>query len=527
MELKFIEHIEGFPIPDEKYFDYFVNYFSKDHILIMLSRINLELTLFSGRWKQASWQKKIAGHYIKEPNNLRLISKSLRIKNQNTLFNRVSVLYAIDKILPIKEQNNTRLIQEKDIVLFFLSLNKKINRIKSTYESNRFVKMELQKLLHPEPFVNIFHVGLIKSKAIFSNQKLKILFKEYGQINRINFSTIRSFSLSVLMGLIQKNPNQSVFLFENDIANQIVNFFQKKNSAPKQHEFDFSILKSKPLYKTKNGTIALDINFLGEFTNKSIINDFFFNFLRSKSVKRTNLMALIGGVFESEVCSYWESVFKNKSTSVYKSLEGLKIRLSAGEIEIADFYYRQNNFVAIGQIKSSEKNIKDTFRSTEEQAKEILVEKSGLKQLIDTIHHFSSDTIKKIDADLPTEKQLTILPILIVEDDAIVYSEGYKFLQNKLFKEVENIKKSSPIIKRYNFKKLLILNQSSALKFTLLIRKREHGILSILREFSREKEQNFHFFIENHFSIFNEANYFIFLEELPKLMSEVKQLENA
>ena len=195
---------------------------------------------------------------------------------------------------------------------------------------------------------------------------------------------------------------------------------------------DFLPLKKNPIFSWEplnsdefTGFAVLDMTFLLEKLDSFFINDFWFDYLKTKSdLNRTDWGNFIGSkFFEPFVYDIISNTFNNNQNYIVKMLDELKITLPAkSEIEIADVYIRHKQKIACIEVKSNFINMIDGYKSVttidEFNALDItkFYKSFGLTQMVETMKNFHTYKHHLKDDGLNLNRKVHLYPLILVNE---------------------------------------------------------------------------------------------------------------
>jgi len=200
-------------------------------------------------------------------------------------------------------------------------------------------------------------------------------------------------------------------------------------------------IRKYPFYKYPNKSeyILIDSMALIEKSYSQLINDFWFDWLRSQTDEQGNLKydikeyrGVVGLFFES----YIEKIFIDAFGSIpYTKLllfDDLLIKENRTSKEFSDLYFRQNNRILIGEAKSGNVYDKEKYSGDlnrfYKQNRDSFFKNFGVKQLAESI--IELDRIHTLDNKFPIGHRKKIYPVIILNDKIFQTP-----LMNNLFNE--------------------------------------------------------------------------------------------
>lgn len=218
------------------------------------------------------------------------------------------------------------------------------------------------------------------------------------------------------------------------------------NHTDPKHDFDLINLKKYPFYKeSETRYILLDFDFLIEKVYHFFINDYYFDYIKpNENIGYDYYASEIGYFFETYVSSILKKSLHRKEI-IIKTLDELKSNIKGSEIELADFYIREDNRIILGQIKASALNNEQNEGTAEKlfSKNKNFLKDFGLNQTFDSLDYFN-EFPKEFDETITKEAQkYEIYPVIVLNDllassvmlPILFQSELVRFLDNR---EYEN-----------------------------------------------------------------------------------------
>lgn len=379
-------------------------------------------------------------------------------KDYPLIFTRPSCLYGIEEILNLNFESNVpnsafgTVDHWESILKYLLAINEVITQIKEEDDENA-INFEI---LNPKfiPLNELF----IEVDPVFTPYRgywlLKYFqnHKDYSQALKNFFSKQYSVEpdefilhiLSIYLSNDNENPQHNFFYYLNNVDD---GFFSNLSLRIKNTEtFKLLNIRKNPFIQLEPKKFLLtDNTFLLEKSYFQFINDFWFDELKSfKDEKGINIFNIhkyrsdFGYFFESYIGTILKNIFQNYKHSKLILFDDLKINTKFGEIEIADVYFRYNNKVLVGQVKSG--NIYDTEKyggdviNLYKNGREAFFKNFGVNQIVDSIKNID-EFILYVDQKYPKGHQLKFYPCIIVNDKAL-QTPLMADVFNKRFKEL-------------------------------------------------------------------------------------------
>lgn len=461
--------------PPDNYID-LVRNIPKNELIAVIATLNARLKPIQNVFFDESRTVQINGLrliFLDEDNSILnsnckdLIKTFIQFPHNYRLFNRVTCLYALQKIINSdyfnKEDIEYTVDDRENIFKFLLVINEQILGYDNSYNKDDhktlgesfFEYFLFKELPHNQYFqisntINAFYKSWILFKALINDSKYgehltKYLERIFGTSDLSSFYKVIIYTFmasydkklqSHYVNVENAEENLDTIKILDSLSNRVALNTKDENNLD---FFEFLDLKKSPLYKdnltndTQNLTyIILDTTLFVEKFNSLFINDFWFDYLRpNKICNRTDWGNFIGSIFfEPLINVIFENILKKNKRIVYRHTDALKFRFNGkDEIEYADYYFRQKNTIILAEAKSNYLNSKDGYKkvNTIEDYSNLDLERFykdfGLKQLVNkVIEQF--DTFKKHTDDrrINAYKQLKIYPVIILNDSIFNFS---------------------------------------------------------------------------------------------------------
>ncbi len=206
---------------------------------------------------------------------------------------------------------------------------------------------------------------------------------------------------------------------DHKIAFLIFDYLSRRGLVKKTHELDLVELKKSPMYKDLNGFYyILDNSYIIEKAYELFINDFWFEAVKSKGIDIRKYKSKIGYFFENYACQWLALGLNHLKHPTISCLNDLRVTHKGNQIELADFYARQNKKVLVGQIKSTGiysdqqyGTAQSLFRNSEEYFYDVF----GLTQLVTSLKSLR-DHPELFDTKFPVTKKVQVYPMIVVNE---------------------------------------------------------------------------------------------------------------
>jgi hypothetical protein len=370
---------------------------------------------------------------------VQIASRYTKSKDEYPLiFNRAANLFALEEIL-----NNDGFLQEEKfdmkkveiwdgIFRYLLAVNTEVVKVKQLPPENTTIEnvsasaIVLNELMIEDnpiyiPYKGICLIEYLSKHPVYGNE-LNRYFKETLKIEKDKFI----YNLLSLSMANSQKKSFTEFVYNTNEPDEFLDFLSNNQFKNKDY-IKLLTIKKTPFYKEKDTRyIVLDINFLINKSYNFFINDFWFDYLKpqkdDKGVEKFSFKhyrAAFGLFFEEYVGKIVENSFSHLKHPKPLLFDDLKIKIPAGQIEVADIYVRQNKKILIGQVKSSsiydnEKysgEINALYRNDREQ----FFKDFGVNQTYDSIKTILENSAS-FDAKLEVNKKLEFYPIIVVND---------------------------------------------------------------------------------------------------------------
>ncbi|MCT4614573.1 MAG: hypothetical protein N4A49_06825 [Marinifilaceae bacterium] len=370
---------------------------------------------------------------------VQIASRYIKSKDEYPLiFNRAANLFALEEIL-----NNDDFLQEEKfdmkkvevwdgIFKYLLAVNTEVVKVKqlppeeTTMENISASAIALNELMIEDnpfyiPYKGICLIEYLSNHPVYGNE-LQRYFNETLKIDKDKFI----YNLLSLSMANSQKKSFTEFAYNTSEPDEFLDFLSS-NQFKNKDFIKLLTIKKTPFYKEKDTRyIVLDINFLINKSYNFFINDFWFDYLKpqkddngKEKFSFKHYRAAFGLFFEEYVGEIIENSFKHLKYPKPLLFDNLKIKVPAGQVEVADIYIRQNKKILVGQVKSSsiydnEKysgEINTLYRNNREQ----FYKDFGVNQTYDSIKTILENS-NSFDAKIPVNKRLEFYPIIVVND---------------------------------------------------------------------------------------------------------------
>ncbi len=204
------------------------------------------------------------------------------------------------------------------------------------------------------------------------------------------------------------------------------NHLSQRGVAKKAHNFDLIEIKKSPIYKDINDWyLILDNSFLIEKLYELLLNDFWFEKVKSAGIDIREYRSKIGYFFENHTAEILKDAFHFLKYPSIKCLDDLKVKINGNEFELADLYIHENSNVLLGQFKSTgiySKQLEGTASSLFGAKENTLYKNFGLFQLVDSLKQLR-DNPALFEGNIEGKKRIQVFPLLVVNE--IVFSTPF------------------------------------------------------------------------------------------------------
>jgi hypothetical protein len=432
---------------------------------------------------------------------LPIIRKYVRRPINHNFFSRVTCLYAIQEIINhdgfVINKPEYNFDNRERIFKFLLIANDQILTGDKNYKEEGYEKLGkdffgffMFRELHHNQYnqcsnaINIFYKSFYLFNKIENDDFFGQHFKNYLTWH-YNVESINEFLKHVIWTFIKSNDESLGLRYinvprDNIEAIKILDKFSSKveYEIPEKSDlklFDFFPLKKSPLYKGEIkddkeiiSYLLMDEGFYIEKTYSIFMNDFWFDYLKPNEIcERTDWGNFIGAKFyEPFVEEILKESFLNAPNIILKSTNQLIFNIGDGSTEYADFYVRENQNVALFEVKSGFIPLVHGYKTVKsiEDYNSIDLDKFnkdyGLTQLAEkTIKKFHLYKKKIDDPNFKSERKVQIYPVIIV-NDPIISSSIVTFVLKRKFNELLELENINKKTKDHNIRDLCILNVS-------------------------------------------------------------------
>ncbi len=376
-----------------------------------------------------------------------LLIKYSSIANKHTknkidfpnIFNKPACLFAIEEIVnsdeihPIEGFSMEETEVWESILKYLLAVNYTITQIKKEQDSSKISFESLNPKLIPlneiivetDPFYTAYRgyclINYFLNNTIFSTEVREYFYETYGvEPNYFVFQVISMYNANR-----SANPNWDFCYFVKDGDQNLFDKLSVRNYNKETYKL-LNIRKSPFIKIRKLRYLIADNSFLVEKTYSQFLNDFWFD--RVKHIKDdigNNKFSIklyrseFGYFFEKYLCEILKRCFENHPHSTLLMFDQLKVKAPTGQIEIADVYFRSDNKIFLGQVKSGSiydmEKYGGDINSLYKNDRNAFFENFGVNQIVESltnVSHYACDVDPKFLNASPYE----IYPCIIVND---------------------------------------------------------------------------------------------------------------
>lgn len=452
---------------------------------------------------------------------LPIIRRFVQLPDNNILFSRVTCLFALQEIINydgfVKATPEYNFNIRERIFKFLLIANDKILTGDKNYKDEGYEKLGkdffeffMFRELHHNQYnqcsnaINIFYKSFYLFTKIENDEFFGQHFKNF-LTWRYNIESINEFLKHIIWTFIKSNDDNLKLRYinvskDNIEAIKILDNFSSKieYEVPENEDlrlFDFFPIKKSPLYKGEINDdkeivsyLLMDEGFYIEKAYSIFINDFWFDYLKPNEIcERKDWGNFIGTKFyEPFIEEILKESFLNSPNIILKSTDQLLFNIGDGLIEYADFYVRENQNVALFEVKSGFIPLDHGYKTVKslEDYNKIDLDKFnkdfGLTQLAEkTIKKFHQYKKEIDDPTFNSDRKVQIYPVIIV-NDPIISSSIVTFVLKRKFNELLEIQNISKKAREHNIKELCILNVSHLQEMEQYLKDNKINFFSIL-----------------------------------------------
>lgn len=386
----------------------------------------------------------------------KLNSYSKPKKNHSVvIFNRAACLYGIDfcyrNLKPIiAEFDYTRRFWI-DLIHFCLACNDVVTQFNSDESSKVSL---LEDVNAKQALLN--ELNTISNPILVFNRYISLILflkrnENYNEYLTQYLDSIKltpeSFIMSLFLIYFNNDQRTGLKFFirlnkeESPDAYSLLQWLSDIKLIPKKHDLDLLSIYKWPVFKRSDEEfIILDVELLLDKVFRQFINDFYFDFLKSKGITYQTYKGVIGMYFEEHIATEFKEVLINSTNTTYRHTS--QLLFGNPRKELCDIYIRHRKNIFIGQVKSTNFIDDQKFQGTFEFYKgdiDRFYKDVGIIQLVQTIEWM---TKYENEIDSKFNKNTKIFPAIILSD---------KFFQTPLMPQV--------LSNEFN-KRLLKINQN-------------------------------------------------------------------
>lgn len=454
-------------------------------------------------------------------NCLPVLRTFLRLPDNNILFTRVTCLYALQEIINcndfVEKEPEYNFKNREQIFKFLLIVNDKTITGDENYKNegheelgNDFFEFFMFRELHHNQYnvcsnaINTFYkswflLNKIENDLFFGKHFQNFLTWKYQveSIEEVLKFIIWSYinSEDEVLGIRYLNvPNDNLEAIKVlDVLSAHIEYELPIDGD--LTKFDFFQLKKSPLYKSKTrdgkniiSYVLLDDGFFLEKFYSLFINDFWFDFLKPNEIcDRKQWGDFIGSkFFEPFIEDILSESFSNSDNVILRSTTELLFKIEGRPIEYADFYVRENQNVALFEVKSGFIPLDHGYKTVSniDDYRNLDLNKFnkdyGLKQLAEkTLKKFHLYKKEIDDPYFNYGRKVQIYPIIVV-NDPIISSGIMPFVLKRNFNELLDKENVSKKTKDHNIKDLIIINISQLQDIEQSLKDRKVNFFSML-----------------------------------------------
>jgi hypothetical protein len=460
-----------------------------------------------------------------QSNCIKFINKFLKTPPNANLFTRVTCLYSYQEILnssgftTIKPEYTVKIREQ--ILKFMLIANEKILLFDKEYNEDDhkvlnqdfFEYFMFKELPHNQYYTSSNSINLFyKSWRLFKTIQIDDFFGDHLEAylkETFGVETFSDFFRSQMYTYFKSYDEKLKLNYinirkEEKEALQILNKLSERNHPKLPDEtdpkiFDFFDIKKSPLFKNESDEdkeiitfLVLDNILLIEKTYSLFINDFWFDYLKTKNIcTRADWGNFIGSnFFEPFLEEIFHNAFKYNRRTIFLSTDDLNISLKGkSEIEFADFLIRDRKNVMLIEAKSNYLPIVNGYKTVKdiEDYKSLNLDKFykdyGLKQLVSkTIKFYNEYKTSLPDSSFDYRKKVKLHPAIIANDP--IFSSGYALFAFR--RKFESLLKQEAIPQddiNYKIMPLAIINVSDLQDVEQSLKNGSENIFNILRHY--------------------------------------------
>lgn len=470
--------------------------FSKSDILVCLATINnypkrnltyhtipKEEQLFMIRW--------ILGDHLKKKVKRLSISIGQHLFDKQvdfTLFHRTASVVAISKIQQNEFDVTTTNDDPEQLIKFYLAINSELEKY---HESKRTDEDEFMDTIltimatneYSYPFIPVLQLfrGVKLVKYLREDNRFKKHFDDYRKQIGVDIYLMFMFALSTLSKIIKNDNVDKLPVMGNPPHFQKLSAVFSESQASSKYLLEVLAIKSSPFYKFKeDANLILDLPFLADFFYHSLIFKFWFEYVKPYTEETAKEYFSIRGKFlELHVAELILRAFKYLKHPPPKTLDELKIvHPSAGsDVELCDFFVKENKKILIGEVKSSPLNTVDKYskeyRDKTNNNESDFNTKFGFVQIVKAIQNLI-EFPELFSHKLNKKHKYSVFPVIVLQDRVfmapfvhIKIQEHFRYELKTLFGDITFPEHSHQII---NYKNLSIfpITQINILTLELL-----------------------------------------------------------
>lgn len=437
----------------------YIKDYKKEHLLKLFASINcfsnssIKINYFEDTQKDIiHW---LFSHPPTASNCIRILEDLTGNQFFPTVFHRAANVIALEEIL-VEEISGIKGILElediENVLKYYFSINSLfVKKQKFSEDTNLNLTEKFLSGISPShelslPFYPIEDIWRSQKliNYLLQNQTYGAYVKDYFDNLGVEGSLYAIWVIKVIT-IIQaaRMLKPPIFIPKKEEDKILFEHYSQSSIIQSTSPLEALNVRKSPIHKLEVGVyLVLDIPFLIDKCYHSLINDLWFDCLKSNGIKRKNFMGDIGYFFEDYIGEKFKATHPDWKNPSVKVTDDLLFKDGKQQLELADVYLRHFNKVLVGQAKVSAIKSLDKYTEEEEglfsMPKVTFYKKFGLTQLVDTTIPYLIASPQVVDEHFPKTRRIKIYPIIVIQERLLLsigINQAFQLYFRKLLKE--------------------------------------------------------------------------------------------
>jgi len=374
-------------------------------------------------------------------------------KRDFVLFHRTASLVAMNQILLNEIPTGEKSLHPESIIKYYLAINSQLEKYQ---ENNRTDDDEFMDIILTMIATNEYNAPFIPILQLFRGIKLVMYLRKHenykehfdGYIKQLGVDPflLFMFILSAISEVVKNKDIHRLPLMNNPSHLRKITSVFLDHHSNSENLLEILGIKTAPFYKYADDSfIVLDLSLLADFCYHSFINKFWFEYVKPLTKETAkSFFSVRGRFFEEHVASLLSRSFSYLKYPGPKVLDALKVvhPNTGSEVELCDFFIKENKKILLGEIKSSlvanpDKYSKE-YRDETNENESNFNKRFGITQIVKSIKYLIENP-DLFYSELNQKHRYRVYPSIVLQERAFIAPFVHIKVQEHFRHELKNV----------------------------------------------------------------------------------------